>query len=74
MRNVAKRGSWNSSCERVLFHFSSRIFFLTLIFFLHSALGNDPQVIEEEYVIDQPTGGKRKVKVPPLSNPRRSEL
>ncbi|KAI5122962.1 hypothetical protein M0805_006841 [Coniferiporia weirii] len=38
------------------------------------ALGNDPQVIEEEYtIIDQPPSGKRKVKVP-LSTPRRSEL
>ncbi|OCB84072.1 hypothetical protein A7U60_g8743 [Sanghuangporus baumii] len=33
------------------------------------ALGNDPQVIEEEYVIDQPTGGKRKVKIIPPSSP-----
>ncbi|EJD06048.1 uncharacterized protein FOMMEDRAFT_18252 [Fomitiporia mediterranea MF3/22] len=37
------------------------------------ALGGDPQVIEEEYVIDTPAGGKRKIKVPP-TNPRRSEL
>ena len=37
-----------------------------------SALGNDPQVVEEEYIIDQPAG-KRKVKVP-LSTPRRLEL
>ena len=38
-----------------------------------SALGNDPQTIEEEYIYE-PTGAKRKLKVPPLSNPRRPEL
>ncbi|KAH8093840.1 hypothetical protein DFH11DRAFT_1504481 [Phellopilus nigrolimitatus] len=39
------------------------------------ALGNDPQMIEEEYFIEQPPPGQkqRKVKVP-LSTPRRSEL
>ena len=37
-----------------------------------SALGNDPQTIEEEYIIE-PAGTRRRIKVP-LSTPSRSEL
>jgi hypothetical protein len=37
------------------------------------SLGNDvPQTVEEEYIYEQPP--KRKVKVPPPTPPRRSEL
>lgn len=38
-----------------------------------SALGTDPQIIEEEYIVEQPAAKSRKVKVP-LSTPRRPEL
>lgn len=67
MLNAGKPGSWSNSCA---FYFHSRECLVLTPF--DSALGNEPQSIEEEYIIE-PTGTKRRLKVP-LQTPRRSEL